>query len=699
MTPAENEDRYVQICQVLSILVTLIALHVSIWIIYSFYPKTDLFTVLAEAKRWFATAYFSSQYFRPEGAERFSYLFSLLAIPGFLFLSYWFLYRKLKDLISDNRLEWIWRILMAAAVLFGFIEILLDFGRVRWNDTLLLEPLVICFFLTAITFYSPRLLSKQNKLAKPFNIGFYLLSVIFTVAAAGICIYGINDTLIRHAHFSHLFEHIAYVYLGSGELINTFGTYGLFAHFLEPVFRLIGISVFEYTIIMTILVIVTFGLLTAFLWKMVRNKMLVLLGICTILYYNYLSCIFPGKSPDPYFQYYPIRTLFPALLLFLGWIYFKNRKRSSYFLVSFVCSVAVLWNPETGILCLLTWLLTLSYDAFLNQPWKEASKSSAKHIVKLVVAFLTTISVFAIFMRLRYGTWPNFLRAFDVANLLYHYGYYLSRMPFLGRWRIVALIYIVSMSYAIRSLVLRQNSVRANMTFLLSVLGLGLFCYYQGQSLEINLWRGGYPVFLLLTIVADSLMEFIQPPKAPNDLFGRVLRRGSVVILLFILSLGVSSFFFTSNCHDVYRVYTHRTLPAFLNAGKKNPMLDSYANFIRDAARRYGKPDDKIVILSPYAALLYLDLGIKRPWNGSGTDRLFLKSDFEAFKQFLIDCPNCAVFTDDEASEEHARTFSDQAVFGLYERMQEYVIQSEDKKVFLYRKRINNLQTIEHTYS
>jgi predicted branched-subunit amino acid permease len=72
---------------------------------------------------------------------------------------------------------------------------------------------------------------------------------------------------------------------------------------------------------------------------------------------------FKLQSEDPYFQYYPIRTIFPALLILMSSGYFLNEKRYKYLAISIVCSLAVLWNAETGIIVLLSWIGAVVYNA------------------------------------------------------------------------------------------------------------------------------------------------------------------------------------------------------------------------------------------------------------------------------------------------------------------------------------------------
>ena len=64
-------------------------------------------------------------------------------------------------------------------------------------------------------------------------------------------------------------------------------------------------------------------------------------------------------SSDPYFQYTPHRLIFPAVFVVLVWFYLTAKdmmhRNILYFIITLISAISVLWNPDTGLMVIITW--------------------------------------------------------------------------------------------------------------------------------------------------------------------------------------------------------------------------------------------------------------------------------------------------------------------------------------------------------
>ncbi len=74
-------------------------------------------------------------------------------------------------------------------------------------------------------------------------------------------------------------------------------------------------------------------------------------------------------------------------------------------------------------------------------------------------------------------------------------------------WNMVILIYIAGLSYGIKVLFDRNTDRTIKSIVFLSILGLGIFSYFQSRSYDGNLFAVCYPAILILTIFMDKLLR------------------------------------------------------------------------------------------------------------------------------------------------------------------------------------------------
>ena len=107
-------------------------------------------------------------------------------------------------------------------------------------------------------------------------------------------------------------------------------------------------------------------------------------------------------------------------------------------------------------------------------------------------------------------------------------------MKLVHPWNIVVIIIMLGMVYAISKWYKKEMTPKASMVFLLSVLSVGFFVYFQGRSHNWQLAQSSCMSLILLTILGDELWSLA---KRKNVLFLNAL----FVIFLFVISFSFFS--------------------------------------------------------------------------------------------------------------------------------------------------------------
>lgn len=446
-----------------------------------------------------------------------------------------------------------------------------------------------------------------------------LLTILLVAIAGMFCVYGINTiseskfAYIYSFHFNAVFHAMAQVYNGKELLVDLTHLYGLYPQFLEPVFRVFGLSVFRFTLVMGGLLCLSFLALRKFLNDMVSNRILAHLGFIAILYYNYFFTKI--ITYDPYFQYHPIRFLFPALSIYLTYRYFKHGDTRTYYLCFALYSIAILWNFDTGFVVYASWVLTIVYHELYARNYRYI----LKHILNGIIALASTVLLFTLYMFARYEAIPDYGLFFLYQKIFYKYGYMMMRMPVFHPWNLIILTYIIGLLYSIYSLVENKQTITAKMTFFLSVLGTGLFAYYQGRSQHMNLSPVSFPAIILITMFADIMLSRIA---IRNKVFDRV----ALLSILFFMIFSFAGLL--KNYSGITDVVVERVRPV---VQKMDNQTMRSAKFIRESTNR----GEEVLILSNLSGVYYLDSATTCPLNIAGNTELSFWAEYEKIFNYL----------------------------------------------------------------
>ena len=313
-------------------------------------------------------------------------------------------------------------------------------------------------------------------------------------------------------HFSAVFDPVAQVVLGKDLLTNYDTQYGLYADLLAVGFRFIGLSVGRFTLLLGLLVGASFTALSLVLGGAVKRPSVACLGILALLYNGWAQFMVKSLAYhvdyfDCYFQYLPIRFCFPAGLVLLYWSWLQRRSRWLYWVTAVFVSVGVLWNLDSGLIAWLAWLAALWFDSALLADRASRWRTGIKHLLAATFALTATTALYALAKYATFGHWPDFSRLLLYQRLFYVTGFNMLPMQLPGAWILVILVYLVGIARAFAIVAIRERAPRVELVFLISILGLGLFSYFQGRSHPMCLLLAWWPAMLLLPILFDEALD------------------------------------------------------------------------------------------------------------------------------------------------------------------------------------------------
>lgn len=511
--------------------------------------------------------------------------------------------------------------------------IVLDhFANLHWTTALselqaLLSLIAVLIFIAGIYIDSLRRPDHQLT-ALLHRHDRWMIPVLLCLAISSIAIiegrrvqglpFVVTDRSKWTSHFEAVFYSMSQVMGGRSLLVDLPSQYGFFSELLAPWFRLIGLSVLNFSITMFGLQLVAQTCLLIVCYRSLRTPRLFMLASFSLLALTTSAWHSISQNHiDPYFQYWPLRLFFPALACLVFW-----RMLSRDFAVlwqmayALTCGLAMIWNLDSGVPVYGALL------AFVVYRWIYASVGQRRAWVfrglLLTLVASALLVLFFWILDARGGYRIHLEDAFKYQNLFYRLGFYMLPLPLTpSPWMVVLGYYVFGVVYAMLMRARGHGSQHADMVYFLSILGIGLFSYYQGRSHELNLLVVMWPAALVGFMLADRNLRLIRARllgtlhawlALPVTAFG--------ALCLWVLVLGPSSLL--------------PKLPAHLQVafgGSSTPVMKNI-EFIR--AKAAGQKS--AVIIAPHQAIYFAEAGLVSGVQGPGLAEIALVEDWQKLR-------------------------------------------------------------------
>ena len=232
-----------------------------------------------------------------------------------------------------------------------YYPFLKTWSEIAINNNIL--PFIIEIILTAFLLYI--LISLSNN----------YLAIFLAIIAIILVVYGklqiaIIDIHHHSVHFNSVFMvHNHYAYSN-----NTYTSLGHFALLMQPFFKVFGLNVKIYAVLLSILCGISALCVIMTIFLLIKSSFFRILGIL-ITFFIYFTMEFN------YYAVAPLRIFFPSIII-LYMAIIGNRKNILLTILGyFLASLSILWNAETGLVCLASLFISNIYAYCYDLTFKD----------------------------------------------------------------------------------------------------------------------------------------------------------------------------------------------------------------------------------------------------------------------------------------------------------------------------------------
>jgi len=432
-------------------------------------------------------------------------------------------------------------------------------------------------------------------------------------------------------HFEAVFYSVSQVVAGKTMLADLPSQYGLYAEMLHPLFAIIGLSVLKFTATMVVLQ----GLASfALLWvcrQLIRLPWLFALAFLTLLMFvgsTWVDTVY-NPSGHEYYQIWPLRFVFPAISLAVFIRTATGGMVSRWIVLSaIIAGLALVWNLESGIAVFgaLTGYLAVR-AAFCGGPGRY--QIVTQFLIATLVA-LAIVAAFFLYLFFKADGPIHPLEWFKYQRIFYLTGFGMLPMPLEPHpWMAVLGLYLFGLVGAITSYLRGQPSRTWDVLLYLSLLGFGLFPYYQGRSHDIVLSFVIWPAILSAFVIADRSLRAVRA-SAISPLVGWSV--APIVVFGTLMSL-----LWLSAVPKMFKM-TYEEVATIVAGG--SPLAEENVAFVLS---KIGA-SKSAVILDPGQSVLFAETGLASAVPGPGMVETLLIDDQNRFIDALMRVPSRHLF-------------------------------------------------------
>jgi hypothetical protein len=537
-------------------------------------------------------------------------------------------------------------------------------GNYLWAYAFIVVPLVSCFFFTGIKKYNWEY-NNIYKVGVP-AIGYTVIgAVVLAIIAMNTFSYPYGND--NKFDFNAVYYSMTQVYAGIPLLVDGFtNTYGLYPQFLNILFHFTGLSILKFSLTMSILTGLCFVLNFYVMRKFTANRVILFMGFATMIFFSYLNRKMTTDF-DCFFALFPIRYIIPSTLLFLAGMHFTRPVAWLYWGTFFFMAFFVLWNPEIGIICYLSWIVVNIYRDFYNDADKANYKKILAHCLSGIAVLPVVFYLYKAIIYLIYGTAPDMSQLWKTMLIFGKIGFMLLPMPLLNPWNLFALIIVIGFLYAIVKWHRKAVTPRASFILLLCLIASGYFFYYQGRSHNVTLSSSTSFCILLLTMLSDELWYVVKRRNifALNALF---------VIVLFLVSFSFIELIFSAD--RIYAIVNQADNNA-TEMGDQQQFVESNTSFIMSHTEEQEKIH--VLTMSKFQGIYFGGSKRQNAFNPGLID-MQLNSDLRRFEQVIRDS-SFSIFMEPELFNYGYTKRISAEVAAMYE------MKSANKSMVLLKKR------------
>ncbi len=582
------------------------------------------------------------EHVRPEPLERlvFAVLATLIPISAFVFslsrvdLSAWCLIIKLKIVLP----------FLTAMIVFlpligsDFTETILGYYNTSHPWTAYFFAAAACFSIiicsTSVRQNLKATLNVHNRFVVPWLV-FVVAIALQSLSWRWVSFASVTRSGVWSTHADPVLFPVSQVVAGRTILRDIPSQYGMFPELVAPLFKLVGLSVFSFSSLMIFMQLTSLMAIFYATSRLIRSRGILSAVGLTLVLLTFETVLFFIDIDERYFQYWPIRFFWPAVSVLAFYLFVRYKSFSRSVVVSIIATVATIWNVDSGI------FIILAFGAFLfcrmafilreSSPcerwgWRSYLFALGLHTIVPLAGFFT----FWVFLDYKSGHQINYNWMFEYQKIFVDLGLMMLPLPRQPHpWMSVLAIYLLALIAAFYSWRRVGSSPAADMSFYLSILGLGLFVYYLGRSHVLNLVTVCWPSAILIGIAADNIIRAVKAGLLP--------RVNLVIPVAGLTALLIAAGSFLARVPFL----ASQTLAQFNARGVVSEA------FVADEIaliRKHSTPGQGCLIFSQRQGIYHAESQTFSPMRGPGIVEILLKSDHRGQRDSFLDGRYSCVF-------------------------------------------------------
>lgn len=487
--------------------------------------------------------------------------------------------------------------------------------------------LLFAFFLASLCGYfaragAARHATRASKISSFFIWTAFLAVMFLQIAAWRVVGLGsVSNFSGWNVHFDAVIYTVSQVVQGRTLLVDLPSQYGMFPEFVAPVFKLVGLSTLSFTIVFAVLQIIGLSSLMHVLQRTVRDPALKLAAAIAILMVTFETCLWILGLEERYFQYWPVRFFWPALAVLLFYRYSRTRSVRSAAVLSLAGAVGALWNADSGLMIEIAFAAYLVLKIIIGGVVAKERVGAARQLARAlgfhVLIGIMVAAAFFGYLHVKSSSPIQWSWLYDYQITFYELGFTMMRMPtYPSPWMAVLAVYLMGIIVAFAGLVRRPGSWRLDNILFISMLGVGIFVYYQGRSHILNLISVSWPAVLVGAMLADRALRAVRTATAGREL-----------LVLPAAALGILVFCAAPLLWSLPRL-VHASIASVEQRGvAKSAVVQDEISFIR----AHSVPGEECLILALRQGIYYAEAGLVSPLRGPGYVETVLQSDQDRF--------------------------------------------------------------------
>lgn len=324
-------------------------------------------------------------------------------------------------------------------------------------------------------------------------------------------------TLIWSIHWDAVAYAVAQVANGRTLLVDLPSQYGLYPQLLGSLFRLTPFSVQKLSLVFASMQVLSLSAVLYVVLRLTRYAVFrSAFGIALVLA-TFETVMKINGVADFYFQYWPSRFFWPAVSVLAFYFYARQPRLSRLVPLSLCAAIGLVWNADTGVMIAGAVAACLGAKSILRwchpqtrqrtPRWHEAQALCLHVGIVLAVLAATALSFLWAAHEAPHWSW-----LFKYQSLFYEVGLNMLPLPLTlaTPWMSVLAVYVLGLLFALSQWRAGRGDFVADLIFYLSLLGWGLFIYYQGRSHILNLVTVCWPALAIATILADRTARMVR---------------------------------------------------------------------------------------------------------------------------------------------------------------------------------------------